>query len=178
MSAVNPYAPPRAQVADVDDDDGEGGIQEIKLFSWRGRIGRLRFLAYSVFSYFVLLAAIAVTGGIGAAIGVPSLVILGSLMLIPYAIFIFFTAIQRSHDMGWTGWTVLLMIIPLAGLVWVFNPGTQGRNRFGHPPPPNPLGVKIGALLLPVVGVLGIVAAIALPAYQDYVKRAKTDQVK
>jgi hypothetical protein len=61
----------------------------------------------------------------------------------------------------------------MAGLVFVFKAGTPGRNVYGDPPPPNTAGVKVLALLLPVVFVLGIVAAIAIPAYQHYVERAR-----
>jgi Tfp pilus assembly protein PilE len=38
--------------------------------------------------------------------------------------------------------------------------------------------VLIGAWLLPVIVGLGIVAAIALPAYQGYTMRAKAAQVE
>ena len=53
----------------------------------------------------------------------------------------------------------------------------EGYQRFGAPPPPNGLFIKIMGLCLPVVGIIGIVAAIALPAYQGYVQRAKASQV-
>ena len=63
-------------------------------------------------------------------------------------------------------------------LIWIFKSGTKGRNRFGAPPPPNGMGVLIGAWLLPVITVLGILAAVALPAYQGYTTRAKAAQVE
>jgi len=69
-----------------------------------------------------------------------------------------FSAIQRSHDMDWSGWTVLLSLIPLFGLIWLSMPGTPGRNRFGAPPPPNTTGVKVGAALIPVLFVLLVLA--------------------
>ena len=51
-------------------------------------------------------------------------------------------------------------------------PGTDGPNRFGAPTPPNSVGVLIAAWAMPVIMIIGVVAAIALPAYQDYQKRA------
>jgi Tfp pilus assembly protein PilE len=52
-------------------------------------------------------------------------------------------------------------------------PGVQGPNRFGNPPPPNTLGAILLALVLPLIAIIGIIAAIAIPAYMDYVERAR-----
>ncbi|WP_414654147.1 DUF805 domain-containing protein [Hyalangium sp.] len=78
--------------------------------------------------------------------------------VLPYMVLSVFSAIQRSHDMDWSGWTVLLSLIPLFGLIWLSMPGTPGRNRFGAPPPPNTTGVKVGAALIPVLFVLLVLA--------------------
>ena len=59
---------------------------------------------------------------------------------------------------------------------WLFKGGTQGENNYGNPPPPNTTGVKILALLLPIIALIGIAAAIALPAYQQYVNQAQMQQ--
>jgi uncharacterized membrane protein YhaH (DUF805 family) len=171
--AVNPYAAPRAAVADVYED--EAGTQPVKWFSAKGRVGRLRYLARTFVGYLLLLAGVfglsVVAGltGAGAAVGG----VIGFLAVIPYFLFLILLTIQRSHDMGWTGWTAILAFIPLVGLVWIFNPGTRGGNRFGAPPPPNSTMVKVGALMFPLIMVIGIIAAIALPAYQGYMQRAK-----
>jgi hypothetical protein len=84
--------------------------------------------------------------------------------------------IQRCHDMNMSGWLSLLLIVPLAPLVFWIVPGTQGANRFGNPPPPNSTGAVVLALILPVLFVVGILAAIAIPAYVDYQKRAQLSQ--
>jgi uncharacterized membrane protein YhaH (DUF805 family) len=173
---MNPYAAPRAAVADVYDD--EAGTQTVKWFSAKGRVGRLRYLARTFVGYLLLFAGIfgisllAGLAGAGAAAGV-----IGFLAMIPYLIFLALLTIQRSHDMGWSGWTALLAFIPFVGLIWIFNPGTRGGNRFGAPAPPNTTMVKIGAMIFPLIMVIGFIAAITLPAYQDYVKRAKASQV-
>jgi uncharacterized membrane protein YhaH (DUF805 family) len=176
MSTVNPYAPPGAAVADVDDLDP--GTQPVKLFSAQGRIGRLRFLAYTTVAYLLFFAASMLVGvvvGFAGGKDIVSLVV--SLMMLPWAIFAILISIQRSHDMNWSGWWILLGIVPLVGLIWLVKGGTKGANRYGAPPPPNTLGIKILGLAFPVIVGIGIVAAIALPAYQDYVKRAKAAQV-
>jgi len=74
--------------------------------------------------------------------------------------------------MNWTGWTVLLTLIPLVALVWVFKAGSPGSNDYGAPPPPNTTGVKILAFLMPAIAIIGILAAIAIPAYVEYQRRA------
>jgi hypothetical protein len=88
----------------------------------------------------------------------------------------FMLTIQRCHDFNVTGWLSLLMLVPLANLIFLFIPGTDGPNRFGAPTPPNSVGVLIVAWLFPVVAVIGIIAAVSLPAYQDYTKRAQERQ--
>jgi uncharacterized membrane protein YhaH (DUF805 family) len=171
MSSINPYSPPQAHVADV--ADATGNAQPVRLWSPRGRIGRMRYVAYSFGAYIVYALAVIVLAGITASGG--SQVLPGLLMglgFIPYIVFIVIASIQRSHDMGWSGWTTPLILVPFVGLIWLFKGGTAGANRFGAPPPPNTWGVRLLALILPIVFVVGIFAAVAIPAYQGYVKRA------
>ncbi|MNN04887.1 hypothetical protein D3C81_1176270 [compost metagenome] len=84
--------------------------------------------------------------------------------------------VQRLHDIGWSGWLWLLNFAPIVGsvfaLLMLFMPGSTGPNRYGPPPPPNSRAVKVLAWLIILVPVIGIVAAIAMPAYQDYLMGA------
>ena len=174
MNTANPYTPPRANVADVDTD---AVYQPVKLWTSEGRVGRLRYLAYTASAYLVYALAMAVVGVISGALHAPQLVGVGTLiLLIPYVLFIVLVGIQRAHDMDQSGWTLLLQLIPLVVLIWVFKPGSAGANRFGAPPPANTGTVKVLAFVFPVLMVTGILAAIALPAYQGYVKRARAAQ--
>ncbi|HET9862708.1 MAG TPA: DUF805 domain-containing protein [Steroidobacteraceae bacterium] len=162
----NPYAAPRAAVGDIEDAQE---FQEVRMWSASGRVGRLRYLAYTTGA--TLLAVLVATAAglvLGAAVGSA----LGILIYIVTVVFSILVAIQRSHDMDWSGWTVLLTIIPVVGLIWVFKAGSAGTNSYGAPPPPNTLGVKILGLLLPIVCIIGILAAIAIPAYVEYTRRA------
>ena len=139
------------------------------MWSASGRIGRLRYLAYSTGAW-LLVGAFA---GLVAAILDPTFaMILAVVAYIAALVFGVIAGIQRSHDMDWSGWTLFLNIIPLVGLIWVFKPGSAGTNNYGPPPPPNTTGVKVLGLLLPIVFVIGMLAAIAIPAYADYQKRA------
>ena len=161
----NPYAAPRSEVAVY------AGVQPVRLFSAKGRIGRLRYLAYLTYAYVIL-------GALGGVMGALTPVPLAFLViLVPHIVFIVLLTIQRSHDMDWAGWTAFIALIPLLGLIWLLNSGTRHGNRFGAPPPSNTLAVKIGGLLIPVVVGIGILAAIALPAYQQDTVLAKAAQI-
>ncbi|MEP7303236.1 MAG: DUF805 domain-containing protein [Caldimonas sp.] len=170
MDTTNRFAPPGARVEDVA-LAGEG-VQPIRLWPPNGRIGRLRFLAYSSGLYIVFFA---ITFLLGVLAGVTNMSPLIA-SVIGFAIYAIGTAIllvERSHDMDLSGWWGIAALIPLVGLYWLFKGGTRGANRWGLPPPPNGWAVRIIGLIFPVIFVIGIVAAIALPAYQDYSTRAK-----
>lgn len=177
MPTVNPYSPPKAAVADIQQDADQ--FQPVKFFSSRGRVGRLRYLAYLTLANILaslvsaVLTAIFVSARMGGA-GV----FIGVLAFVLFLIYSIFLSIQRSHDMDWSGWTAPLAIIPFAALIWIFKGGTPGPNRFGPPPPPNTIMVKIVGLVLPVIAFVGILAAIVLPAYVQYAQRAKAAQIR
>ena len=175
MSAVNPYNPPRAEVSDVQPATTEFGA--LKYWSVRGRIGRLRYIAWTMGASILM----AIVMGILMAILMPTMGEAGASIAmvvgyVPMLVFIVFALIQRTHDMGWSGWMCLLAFIPLVGLLWVFKAGTPATNAYGPPPPPNSTGVKVLAWFFPVIAGIGILAAIALPAYQGYSQRAQQAQ--
>jgi uncharacterized membrane protein YhaH (DUF805 family) len=157
--AANPYTAPQSRVADIVEDAEYGTI---KMWSASGRIGRLRYLAYTT-------GASLIVGGLSSvltlALGPEVGMTLTLLAYIPLLVFCVLAGIQRSHDMNWSGWTILLALIPLVGLIWLFKPGSEGANEYGNPPPPNTTGVKILALLFPIIALIGIAAAIAIPAF-------------
>jgi uncharacterized membrane protein YhaH (DUF805 family) len=170
MSAVNPYAPPQAGVADL----APAEYSKPRVWSYRGRIGRLRYLAYTMVGYFVLVIVGAVLGAIAGVLGLGSRIeyVMWAELAV-YFVLVGLATIQRSHDMGWSGWSAFGSLIPLVNFLWLFKRGDAGANRWGAPPPPNGIGVKVGASLLAVVFLVGILAAIAIPAYQTYQQRAK-----
>ncbi|MDA7087720.1 DUF805 domain-containing protein [Pseudomonas sp. SA3-5] len=169
-AADTPYATPLATVAEALPEFGE-----LEVFSIEGRIGRLRYLAWSLM---LLLGALALFGlaSIGMAISPLVGVILMALVGIGIVVVSVQISVQRLHDIGWSGWLWLLNMVPIVGgvfaLVILVIPGTTGANRYGPPAPPNSRAVKVLALLWLLVPVLGILAAITLPAYQDYLNRA------
>jgi uncharacterized membrane protein YhaH (DUF805 family) len=179
MTQVNPYQAPRANVADAEEE-----FQAVNIWSGAGRIGRARYIAWTMGSVLIfylafgLLAAILIPlgrDGTGALL-LPILMIIGGIALFVLQILL---TIQRCHDFDVNGWLTLIIIVPLAFFVFWFVPGTNGNNRWGAQPVPNSGGVLVaawlGALIIPVIGIL---AAIAVPAYQDYAKRAKAMQMQ
>ena len=163
---VNPYAKPNAAVAETADE-----YQEVKVFSTSGRIGRVRYIAYGMGIYFLF-----------ALVGAGLSVVLGSFgMVIAWlAIMVvgFMLTIQRCHDFNTTGWLSLLVLVPLVNLIFWFIPGTDGSNDYGAKTPPNGTGVIIAALIIPILFVVGVVAAVALPAFQQYQAKAKQMQMQ
>ena len=153
------FAAPTAEVRDI----SSGATSELNLFSTKGRIGRLRYLAYTMGAQLIWTA---VTAAIKAT--VPSLAVPFSVLGLAVLCFGVIVGIKRCHDMGISGWWTLTSIIPIIALAWVFYPGDQGENRFGPPPPPNTAGVRILGAILPAIFVVGIIAAIAIPQYARY----------
>jgi uncharacterized membrane protein YhaH (DUF805 family) len=173
MAAINPYQRPGAAVADGDEPE----VQPVRIFGASGRIGRVRYIAYSAGLPFLIVAAVAVVAGLlervlGAwgSLAVPLLIGAYGLALVICVLL----TIQRCHDFDVTGWlSIVFLLVPLAVLLLWFIPGTRGANRFGPPTEPNSALAVIGALVLPLLVAGGILAAIAIPAYQDYAKRAQ-----
>jgi uncharacterized membrane protein YhaH (DUF805 family) len=161
-SQVNPYATPKSAVAEAGPQ-----YEPVKIFSISGRIGRARYITYSIGMYFLCVAA-------GAALGVlvgPPGTMLGMLAAVVIA---YMLTMQRCHDFNTTGWLALLVFVPLANLVFWFIPGTDGPNRYGKPTPPNSVLTLVLVWLLPAIFVIGIVAAVAIPAYQQYLIRSSS----
>ncbi len=178
MSTVNPYNAPATDVAGVENQ----AYGEVKMLSASGRLGRVRYIGYSVALSLVAFALMFVVSLLAAVfpqeLAAVALPLLFGIVAIGATVVSFMLGIQRLHDLDLSGWWVLVLLVPIVGALFalylLLAPGTQGANRFGSMPPPNTTGVIILALSLPVlVFLIGILAAIAIPAYQDYVKRAE-----
>lgn len=181
---MDPYVSPQSAVEASDPAE----YAEVKIFSFSGRIGRLRYLAYSMGMGLILSLFLAVM----AAITVPiaestgneaASFIMGILMIILYVgalVISFAMVVRRVNDFDNSGWLSLLMLVPVVNIIFGFAlmlvPGSKGRNSYGAPPPPNNGVVVFLASLLPIIALLGILAAIAIPAYQQYVEKAAIHQ--
>jgi type IV pilus assembly protein PilA len=174
MQNRNPYAAPQANVTRGDGDVEEYG--EIKMLSAQGRLGRVRYIGYSVGLSILVMFVFGILAAVAALIDPTATVAVIGIGYIVVVVVQFLLTIQRSHDMNVTGWLSLISLIPLGVLVFWFVPGTRGENDYGKPPPPNTTGVIVLACVVPLVGIVGMLAAIAIPAYQDYTTRAQISE--
>ena len=175
----NPYNAPGADMSAHGNGDE---TYQPKVMSMSGRIGRVRYIAYST----CLSMALALVMGILMAILIPAIGgkssaigLLVVLFYVPLIALAFIMAIRRVHDMGHSGWMSLICLVPLVNFWLLFAPGTEGANEYGPAPVKNSTGVIIAAFS-PILFafVIGILAAISIPAYQAYVNKAKAAQVQ
>ena len=162
-------------------------------FSANGRFGRLSYLGWSMLTALFIMII-----GILAAILIPTFIpkeqapsTLFSAIVIPICLVIyillvylnFIFTIRRLHDKNQSGWLSLLLLIPLVNFFFYFYlacaKGDQGINNYGAKRPTKTWEKVLAwvyIILIPVTCVLGILAAIAIPAYQDYTNRAQQQQ--
>lgn len=167
LAQANPYGAPRAALDDESED-----YQPVKLFSTAGRIGRARYILYSMGLPLLIMFVIGLVAAFAGTMG-GALMVAGWIAVVAISIML---TVQRCHDFDTTGWLALVALIPLVNLIFWFMPGTDGRNRFGARTAPNSTGVLIGVWIVPAVFIVGIIAAISIPAYQQYVERAAQKQ--
>ena len=171
METTNPYQTPESDLAQ---DPQQLGYDESPWYSPAGRLGRARYFLASIGYYFVFILVMLATGMLIGALNLSEQIM--PVIMIPafvvYFIFGLFLMIKRIHDIGWTAWLLLLLIIPLANLVMalllLFKPGSEGENRYGLPPRPAKNAVLWVVLSIVLIIAIGILAAIAVPAFQQY----------
>jgi len=180
MAQANPYSPPGADI----ESHGVDGVDETSPLSPAGRFTRLSYLGWGMLLGLLYLGVQLMIGIVlGAAtagppeaaegVGAAAVSILGLVAMVAMIGFSIVFTIRRCHDFNASGWWALLTLIPLANLVFYFIPGTQGPNRFGPMRPTRTWEKVVGLLLLSLAVVGGILAAIAIPAYQDYLQRTQ-----
>ncbi|CAA0100795.1 Uncharacterised protein [BD1-7 clade bacterium] len=179
MDTLNPYQAPTG----LDPGPIAGKYCDTGVFG-KGRIGRLRYLGYSLLVMLIFYVALAVIIALGAFILPDSseIIIGGSIvaLMIPMIIITIKLGIRRLNDINATGAYMFLMLIPIVNsilaLVLMLASGAPSSNNYGSPPPPNPRGMGAIIVAFVFVPVFGILAAVALPAYQDYIERAEAAQ--
>lgn len=131
-----------------------------RFFSLSDRIGRLRYFTYTlaamVASAFVLLAiylaSLLLPPALGQLVSTVSFILVKNVM-IPLVVFVM--SIRRLHDLGYSGWWSLTILVPFVTLVLLALPGKKDANRFGPPPGDNPPALAAAAAGLPAA-VLGL----------------------
>jgi uncharacterized membrane protein YhaH (DUF805 family) len=168
MTADNPYSAP-----DADLGNGHSELYSPSIISFNGRIGRIRYLAYSTgISILAMLAMIPLVGAsalMGGEANMSTIGVIGiSVISIAALVFTVMYGKRRLNDLNRSGWWLLVMLVPVISLLvtiyMVFFPGTDGENDFGAEPDVNSIGVKILGLAIPVLSLIGILAAVIVPA--------------
>lgn len=101
-----------------------------------GRIGRLGYLLGGLYPLLILVSIAALTALVGHSriVSIVSLLIGMAVIvaIIPLSISLH---IRRWHDLGQTGWLILLGFIPLINIIvailLLILPGTKGHNEYG-----------------------------------------------
>jgi uncharacterized membrane protein YhaH (DUF805 family) len=173
----NPYNAPTADLTNA----GDAATYDPVIFSLRGRIGRVRYIAYTCLLSFGALVAANILVVLLRTTSTSYLFL--SLAYLPVFALMIAMGVRRLHDMGHSGWWSILNLIPVLNLfVWMWLAlarGDAGANRYGPPPSANGVGVVIAAsIITPIMAltVLGIVAAVVIPAYKTYMEKAKAAQ--
>ena len=155
-----------------------------------GRFGRLSYLGWNMLMSFSILIIIGVIAAFSPGLLADPTTMTGSSMLatvligVAYIVLLYFSfvfTIRRLHDRNHIGWLSLLILVPGINLVFmlylIFAKGDDRSNQYGHRR--NTKGwEKILAWIYILIFPLAILAAIALPAYQDYVTRAQQAQIE
>lgn len=125
-----------------------------RLFSLRGRIGRARYVVFSI-GAIVLLFFVMLLAGLALQLAGQ----FGRLLYIAFAILLFYVVlpvyftiltVKRAHDFNFSGWIALLLLVPIVNplLFWLM-PGTRNENAYGPVPQEEPLSIKLAAIILP-----------------------------
>jgi uncharacterized membrane protein YhaH (DUF805 family) len=90
---------------------------EDKIWSSKGRFGRLSYLAWNMVIGLIVVIIVAMLGVVGAIIGITpphgigALTTIGLLLIIPLVYFVVVFQIRRLHDINRTGWWLTLPFI-------------------------------------------------------------------
>lgn len=120
-----------------------------KMLSFTGRVGRLRYLAYSFAVYFLGVLTIAISRAVGS--NFPNLSILfefvNVVVFVAIILHLFSLVKRRLNDADISGLAMFLVFVPIANLllafILLFWPGTSGVNRYGPQPVKNSFGVAL-----------------------------------
>jgi uncharacterized membrane protein YhaH (DUF805 family) len=112
------------------------------LLAFSGHRNRKSYLLYLLAVTIVLPVMWGIAGVATYGAGWSALAIAG-LVTVPIVVSGWEVGAQRCHNFGWTGWAMLLNLIPYIG--WIFSlailfiPGNQQPNRYG----PDPIGTTV-----------------------------------
>ena len=105
---------------------------------FRGRARRKEYWMFALFNFIFLIVAMILDNVLGLTAGE-----------LPYGVFYFLyafavlipglaVAVRRLHDVGKSGWMILIALIPIIGAIWLLvlmvTDSQQGTNKWGQNP--------------------------------------------
>ncbi|RQR49382.1 DUF805 domain-containing protein [Burkholderia sp. Bp9002] len=104
-----------------------------------GRARRAEYWYFALLTFFVSIACQLVTMVDGNATTIALLLsIVAALISLALIVPSISVTVRRLHDIGRSGWFLLIALIPIVGsiilLVWMCSRGNDGPNRFGPDP--------------------------------------------
>ncbi|GEM_PF-2169063 len=140
------------------------------VFGFAGRLGPLRYVAWSLLLLLALPWGALLLSGVGVrlvTLAGPVAAPLAAGLLVAAAIgaALFWVAlvVRRLHDLDASGWWALLLLLPPLNLALLLAlalaPGTRGPNRHGFPNPPASWALR-GATALLLLALLGLPVAL------------------
>ncbi len=99
-----------------------------------GRARRQEYWMFALFYFLIFIAAIVFSSLLGDTVGTLLIVLIALIHFIPTLA----VAIRRLHDIGKSGWMILIAFIPIIGFIWLIvlyaTEGTYGENQYGPDP--------------------------------------------
>ena len=145
------------------------------------------FILFYLLVYFALIVAAVIAENFSGLLG-GGLQLLAAIFSLGAFIPSLAVSCRRLHDTDRSGWWFLIVLIPLIGglvlFVFFVQDSQPGENRFGPSPKGNTdakgggvsMAVIAGVVGLFAVAIIGMLAAVAIPAYQDYNARVTVAQ--
>jgi len=141
---------------------GVGGQEETpdntqpSLFSYKGRLSVLGYMARILFAYIAFFIALGISYVLleETPLSGAQLLVLVLIILPPFWVTTTLL-VKRLHDINMSGWWILTMYVPILGVIFSLYvgllPGESQKNRFGNPAPfkkwEKPLGI-FGAVVV------------------------------
>ncbi|HEX8614121.1 MAG TPA: DUF805 domain-containing protein [Telluria sp.] len=169
----NVYAAPSTTFSDSDPDVAA----KTTLFAFNGRIGRARWIAYTLALWMLGSIVLSIVLQLLGLINIKLVESVGfglslALWCIPALV-----SRRRLQDLGLSAYYLLGLVVPFVNLYFffmlMFKRGDEGSNEYGPVPAPNDRVVFWLAMIIPGIMLVGILAAIALPAYKSYTDKAR-----
>jgi len=105
---------------------------------FNGRARRTEFWMYTLFQFLILFFMGFILGDLSSIINFPELEYLVLFYLIGILPPTFAVIVRRLHDLGKSGWMLLVLFVPFIGNIWFIvlmaTNGQSGSNRYGKDP--------------------------------------------